>query len=104
MVLQTRDTARGLIINMSDVLFATGRWDLKPITREKLARLSGIILSHPGLRLQVEGYTDDVGSDAMNHAPLRTPCRFRPRLLVSQGIVGGNITGAGFRQDQLRGG
>jgi outer membrane protein OmpA-like peptidoglycan-associated protein len=95
-VLQTRDTARGLIINMSDVLFATGRWDLKPVTREKLARLSGIILSHPGLRLQVEGYTDDVGSDAMNMRLSERRADSVRDFLVSQGIVDGNITAQGF--------
>jgi outer membrane protein OmpA-like peptidoglycan-associated protein len=95
-VLQTRDTARGLIINMSDVLFATGRWDLKPVTREKLARLSGIILSHPGLRLQVEGYTDDVGSDAMNMRLSEHRADAVRDFLVSQGIGDPNVTAQGF--------
>ena len=95
-VLQTRDTTRGLIINMSDVLFATGRWDLKPVTREKLARLSGIILSHPGLRLQVEGYTDDVGSDAMNMRLSEHRADSVRDFLTSQGIADSNVTAQGF--------
>ncbi|MGA3024986.1 MAG: OmpA family protein [Bryobacteraceae bacterium] len=95
-VLQTRDTARGLIVNMSDVLFATGRWDLKPGTREKLARLSGIIVSHPGLRLQVEGYTDDVGSDAMNQRLSEHRADTVRDFLVSQGISDANVTAQGF--------
>jgi outer membrane protein OmpA-like peptidoglycan-associated protein len=95
-VLQTRDTTRGLIINMSDVLFATGRWDLKPVTREKLARLSGIILSHPGLRLQVEGYTDDVGSDAMNMRLSQHRADSVRDFLTSQGIADSNVTAQGF--------
>jgi len=95
-VLQTRDTTRGLIINMSDVLFATGRWDLKPVTREKLARLSGIILSHPGLRLQVEGYTDDVGSDAMNMRLSQHRADSVREFLTSQGIADSNVTAQGF--------
>jgi outer membrane protein OmpA-like peptidoglycan-associated protein len=95
-VLQTRDTARGLIINMSDVLFATGRWDLKPTTREKLARLSGIILSHPGLRLQVEGYTDDVGSDAYNQRLSEHRADTVRDFLVSQGISDGFVIAQGF--------
>ena len=65
-VLQTRDSARGLIVNMSDVLFDTGSATLKPGAREKLAKISGILLAHPGLMLQVEGYTDSVGSDDFN--------------------------------------
>ena len=95
-VLQTRDTARGLIINMSDVLFASGRWDLKPVTREKLARLSGIILSHPGLRLQVEGYTDNVGSDAFNQRLSEKRAGSVRDFLVSQGISDSNVSAQGF--------
>ena len=65
-VLQTQDSARGLIVNMSDVLFDTGSYTLKPATREKLAKISGIVLAHPGLILQIEGHTDSVGSDDFN--------------------------------------
>jgi outer membrane protein OmpA-like peptidoglycan-associated protein len=60
-ILQTQDSARGLIVNMSDVLFDTGSSTLKPATREKLAKISGIVLAHPGLTLQIEGHTDSVG-------------------------------------------
>ncbi len=54
-VLQTRDTARGLIVNMADVLFDTGKYTLRPLAREKLAKVAGIVSGHPGLRLDVEG-------------------------------------------------
>ena len=66
LVLETRDTARGLIVNMSDVLFDSGKYSLRPGAREKLAKISGIVLGHPGLRLQVEGHTDNVGGDEYN--------------------------------------
>jgi outer membrane protein OmpA-like peptidoglycan-associated protein len=65
-VLQTRDTARGLIVNMSDVLFDTAKSSLRPTAREKLARVAGIVAGHPGLKLDVEGHTDSVGSDVYN--------------------------------------
>src|SRR6202000_367910 len=65
-ILATRDTARGLIVNMSDVLFDTGKYTLKQPTQVKLAKISGILLSHPGLTVQIEGHTDSVGSDEMN--------------------------------------
>src|SRR5262245_13507940 len=65
-ILETRDTARGLIVNMRDVLFDSGKYDLKPAAREKLAKISGIILAHPGLKIEVEGHTDSVGSDDYN--------------------------------------
>ena len=57
-ILQTRDTVRGLVVNMSDVLFDTGKSTLRPLAREKLAKVAGIVSGHPGLRLDVEGYTD----------------------------------------------
>jgi outer membrane protein OmpA-like peptidoglycan-associated protein len=66
LILETRETARGLIVNLSDVLFDTARADLKPGAREKLSRVVGIVLSHPGLRMEVEGHTDSVGSDSYN--------------------------------------
>jgi outer membrane protein OmpA-like peptidoglycan-associated protein len=65
-VLETRETARGLIVNLSDVLFDTASSNLKPGAREKLSRVSGILVSHPGLRLEIEGHTDSVGTDAYN--------------------------------------
>ena len=65
-ILQTRDTARGLIVNMSDVLFDTAKFSLRPEAREKLAKVAGIVSGHPGLRLDVEGHTDNVGGDDYN--------------------------------------
>jgi outer membrane protein OmpA-like peptidoglycan-associated protein len=65
-VLQTKETARGLIVNMSDVLFDFNKYTLKPEAREKLAKVSGILAAYPNLKLQVEGYTDNVGTDEYN--------------------------------------
>ena len=94
-ILQTRDSARGLIVSMSDVLFDTGKYSLKPGAREKLAKVAGILLAYPGLNIEVGGYTDNVGGDAMNQKlsenradPCATilcskayrPIRFRPGL------------------------
>ena len=65
-ILETRDTVRGLVVNMSDVLFDSGQYTLRPLAREKLAKISGVVLGYPGLRLAIEGNTDSVGSDAYN--------------------------------------
>jgi outer membrane protein OmpA-like peptidoglycan-associated protein len=65
-VLDTRDTERGLVLNMGDVLFDTGKYALRPVARERLARLSGILSAYPGLNLEIEGHTDSTGSDALN--------------------------------------
>ena len=72
-ILQTQDSARGLIVNMSDVLFDTGQFSLKPGAREKLAKISGIVLAYPTLKLEVEGHTDSVGSDELNMRLVRKP-------------------------------
>jgi outer membrane protein OmpA-like peptidoglycan-associated protein len=65
-ILPTTDTPRGLKVNIGDVLFDTGKYDLRAPAREALAKFSGIVIAHPGLKLQVEGYTDIVGSDTYN--------------------------------------
>ncbi len=85
-VLQTQETARGLIVNMSDVLFAFNQYSLKPDTREKLAKVSGILLSYPGLKVQVEGYTDNVGSEDYNQKLSQQRAGAVGDYLVSQGV------------------
>lgn len=65
-VLETKDTARGLMVSMPDVLFDSGQYTLKPAARERLARISGIVLAYPDLRLEIEGHTDSIGSDQYN--------------------------------------
>lgn len=95
-ILQTRDTARGLIVNMSDVLFDTGRYTLKPGAREKLAKVSGIILGHPGLKIAVEGHTDSVGGDEYNMKLSENRARAVQDFLVAQGVSAANVTSRGF--------
>jgi len=95
-IMQTRDTARGLIVNMSDVLFDTGRFTLTPGAREKLAKVSGIILSHPGLTVKVEGHTDSVGSDEYNMKLSENRANSVRTFLVGQGIESGSVTAQGF--------
>jgi outer membrane protein OmpA-like peptidoglycan-associated protein len=85
-ILDTRETARGLIVNLSDVLFDTGRSELKPGAREKLARISGILSLHPGLRLEVEGHTDNVGTDDSNQRLSERRGESVRTYLVQQGI------------------
>jgi outer membrane protein OmpA-like peptidoglycan-associated protein len=95
-ILQTRDTARGLIVNMSDVLFDTAKYSLKPGAREKLAKVAGIILGHPGLRIAVEGHTDSVGGDDYNMKLSDNRANAVRDYLVAQGLNGGSITAEGF--------
>ena len=95
-VLQTRESARGLIVNMSGVLFETGKSDLKPAAREKLAKISGIVLAHPGLKLEVEGHTDSVGRDAGNQTLSEQRAQSARAYLVSQGVSADSIVSRGF--------
>jgi outer membrane protein OmpA-like peptidoglycan-associated protein len=95
-VLATRESARGLIVNMSDVLFDFNKYTLKPETREKLAKVSGILLAYPGLTLQVEGYTDNIGSDEYNQKLSEERAGTVRDYLVSQGVAQPNITAMGY--------
>jgi len=96
MILSTRDTARGLIVNMSDVLFDFGKATLQPGAREKLAKVAGIVLAYPGLRLQVEGHTDSIGSDEFNMTLSEKRADSVRDYLTSQGVNEANITAQGF--------
>src|SRR6266853_109123 len=95
-ILETRETARGLIVNLSDVLFDTGQYTLKPGAREKLAKVSGIILAHPGLKIEVEGHTDSIGGDEYNMRLSENRASAVRSYLVTQGLNSGIVTARGF--------
>jgi outer membrane protein OmpA-like peptidoglycan-associated protein len=99
-ILETRDTARGLIVNMSDVLFDTAKHTLRPAAREKLAKVAGIISGHPGLRLAVEGYTDSVGSDDYNQKLSEDRGEAVRNYLTQEGVAGSSVTSKGFGKSQ----
>ncbi|MGA8429075.1 MAG: OmpA family protein [Candidatus Sulfotelmatobacter sp.] len=95
-ILQTRDTARGLIVSMSDVLFDSGKYSLKPGAREKLAKVAGILLAYPGLNIEVGGYTDNVGGDSMNQTLSENRASSVRDYLVQQGVATGSVSSRGF--------
>ncbi len=95
-ILQTRDSARGLIVSMSDVLFDTGKYSLKPGAREKLAKVAGILLAYPGLNIQVGGYTDNVGGDTMNQTLSENRAGSVRDYLVQQGVATNSVSARGF--------
>ena len=95
-ILPTTDTPRGLKVNMADVLFAFGKYDLRPPAREALAKLSGIVIGHPGLKLSVEGYTDSIGSDEVNQTLSEKRASTVRDYLVQQGVDPNSITSTGF--------
>jgi outer membrane protein OmpA-like peptidoglycan-associated protein len=95
-ILQTRDSARGLIVSMSDVLFDTGQYSLKSGAREKLAKVAGILLAYPGLNIEVGGYTDNVGSDGMNQTLSENRARSVRDYLVQEGVLTNSVSAKGF--------
>ena len=95
-ILQTRDSARGLIVSMSDVLFETGQYSLKSGAREKLAKVAGILLAYPGLNIEVGGYTDNVGSDGMNQTLSENRARSVRDYLVQEGVLTNSVSAKGF--------
>jgi outer membrane protein OmpA-like peptidoglycan-associated protein len=95
-VLQTQDTARGLIVSMPDVLFDFNKFTLKPETREKLAKVSGILLAYPDLKVQVEGYSDSIGSDEYNMKLSDQRADTVREYLVAQSVADSNVTAQGY--------
>ena len=95
-VLETKDTVRGLIVSMPDVLFDSGQYTLKPVARERLARISGIVLAYPDLRLEIEGHTDSVGSEEFNQSLSEKRAASVRDYLVDAGVPITNVIARGF--------
>ena len=95
-VLQTRATARGLIVNMSGVLFENGKAALLPAAREKLANIAGILSTHKGLKIEAEGFTDSNGSDASNQVLSEKRAQNTRDYLVEQGVASEAISFKGL--------
>jgi len=81
---------------MSDVLFDTGKFSLKPGAREKLAKVAGILLAYPGLNIEVGGYTDNVGGDAMNQTLSENRADSVRDYLVQEGVASGSVSAKGY--------
>ena len=96
LILETRDTARGLVVNMSDVLFDSGKYTLRPLAREKLAKISGIVLGYPSLKLAVEGNTDSVGTESFNQDLSEKRAEGVRSYLTQQGVPESSTTATGF--------
>jgi outer membrane protein OmpA-like peptidoglycan-associated protein len=99
-ILQTRDTPRGLIVNLSDVLFDSAKFSLRPEAREKLARVAGVVSGHPGLHLDVEGHTDNIGSDTYNQQLSEQRGSSVRDYLAQQGMKQESLTTRGFGKTQ----
>jgi outer membrane protein OmpA-like peptidoglycan-associated protein len=85
---------------MSDVLFDTAKFSLRPLAREKLAKVAGIVSGHPGLSLDVEGHTDSVGGDEYNQKLSEQRGGSVRDYLVQQGMSASSVTTRGFGKTQ----
>jgi outer membrane protein OmpA-like peptidoglycan-associated protein len=99
-ILKTEDTARGLIVSMPDVLFDTAKFTLRPIAREKLAKVAGIVSGHPGLKLEIEGHTDSVGGDAYNQTLSEKRGESVRDYLTREGMASASVTSTGFGESR----
>lgn len=100
LILETRETARGLIVSMPDVLFDFNQSTLLPGAREKLARVSGVLLGHADLQIAVEGHTDNVGSDDYNQRLSERRAEAVRSYLTSQGIAESTVVARGFGESR----
>src|SRR5262249_54566362 len=98
-IFETRETARGLIVNMSDVLFDTPQRRLKPGAREKLAKIAGILTTHPGIKLKVEGHTDSVGGASYNQNLSEHRAEAVRNYLVQSGVKTSDVSSRGMGKD-----
>lgn len=99
-ILETRATERGLVVNMADLVFGSGQSTLLGGAREKLAKIAGLLLTHPELQLAVEGHTDGVGSDVTNQQLSERRANAVREFLIQQGIPGQSIAAQGFGESQ----
>jgi len=99
-VLETRESARGLIVSMPDVLFDFNKYSLKGEARERLAKVSGILMAYPGLNVKVEGHTDNVGRQDYNQKLSDQRAETVRAFMVSQGVSPDVITAQGFGMNQ----
>jgi outer membrane protein OmpA-like peptidoglycan-associated protein len=97
-VLQTRDSARGLIVSMPDVLFDTGSANLKPTARERLAKVAGILIAYPDIRVEVDGYTDSTGGALFNEQLSQKRADSVRSYMDQQGVPPSSITTRGLGQ------
>src|SRR5262249_44995682 len=95
-VLQTKDTAQGIVANISDVLFDVNKATLKPDAKVRLAKVSGIILAYPDLKLQINGFTDSTGTANYNQVLSEQRAAAVRDFLISQGVGADNVTARGF--------
>jgi outer membrane protein OmpA-like peptidoglycan-associated protein len=95
-ILATKDSARGLIVSMPDVLFDTGSANLKPTARERLAKVAGVLIAYPDMRIEVDGYTDSTGNPMSNEQLSQERAASVQSYLTQQGVSASSVSIHGF--------
>ncbi|MDR3417046.1 MAG: OmpA family protein [Nevskia sp.] len=93
--LQAKKTDRGMVLTLGDVLFSSGRSDLKPGGVASLDRLVSFLAQAPDRSVRIEGYTDDTGGQGMNQALSQKRADSVAFYLTSRGIAGNRVTSFG---------
>jgi outer membrane protein OmpA-like peptidoglycan-associated protein len=99
-VAETRRSARGLVLNLPDILFDLDKATLKRDAEQVLAKLAGILLALPDLQVRIEGHTDSLGSADYNLKLSRRRAETVRDFLGSQGVAKERLTAEGFGKEQ----
>ncbi|MGZ5479106.1 MAG: OmpA family protein [Candidatus Aminicenantales bacterium] len=95
-VAETTETARGVVVSLSGILFDVGTATLKPASQISVAKLAGILLVFPNMNLSIEGYTDSTGSADLNQRLSMDRARSVYEFLMTQGISNARMKYQGF--------
>lgn len=98
--LQAEATDRGLVLTLGDVLFATGRSEVKVGATSNLNKLVAFLNKYPDRKVQIEGYTDNVGSEDSNQGLSQRRAESVRSYLVQQGISSARLSAIGMGEGQ----
>jgi outer membrane protein OmpA-like peptidoglycan-associated protein len=97
--LKAKPTDRGLVLTLGDVLFDTGKAQLNPGAAHNLDQLVAFLNEHPERHVEIDGYTDNVGSDSYNVDLSQRRADAVRQVLVAQGIDPSRIVTKGYGKD-----
>jgi len=97
--LKATQTARGLVLTLGDVLFDTGKAQLKSGAERKLDQLAQFLKDHPDRRVEIDGFTDSVGSDSFNEQLSLNRAGSVKDALMARGIDASRVTTEGFGKE-----
>ena len=95
-----KETSRGLVISLSDILFDVNKATLKPGATNNVEKIAAILNQYPNYNISVEGHTDATGSDAYNQSLSERRAASVREALVAGGVDAGRITSKGFGESQ----